>query len=84
MPANAALISTVIIDRPVCVACISQKSGLSAEEIHSYLSRVAAAVSVIRDTAACRACGMIKCSRCRGPSNDRRLTCSAVWHALDA
>lgn len=41
MPANAALVATLIIDRPLCAHCISQKSGLAVEAVESYLSHVA-------------------------------------------
>ena len=59
MPANASLIATLIIDRPLCAPCISQKSGLSVDEIKSYLTRIADSVVVTRSTDACRACGNV-------------------------
>jgi hypothetical protein len=45
------------MERPLCVDCISDKSGLSADEVESYLSRVRRSVSVERGIALCRKCG---------------------------
>ena len=57
MPEHAALIAVLLMERPLCVDCISDKSGLSADEIESYLSRVRRSVSVERGIALCRKCG---------------------------
>jgi hypothetical protein len=57
MPANTALIATLIIDRPLCARCTSQKSRLAVEAIESYLSHVARKVPVNRSNDRCRACG---------------------------
>jgi hypothetical protein len=60
MPADAALIAKLIIDRPLCAACLSQRSGLTVDEIESYLSRIAphgAVGAVNRSSDRCRACG---------------------------
>jgi hypothetical protein len=46
MPEHAALIAVLIIERPLCVNCISDKSGLSADEVEAYLGRVRRSVSV--------------------------------------
>ena len=60
MPEYAALIAILIIDRPLCVTCISDKSGLSANQIESYLDRVRRTVSVERGIDLCRRCGKSK------------------------
>ena len=58
MCANAALIAVLIIDRPLCAVCISQKSGLTVDAIASYLGHVARKVAVNRNRDdRCRACG---------------------------
>ena len=57
MPEKAALIAVLITERPLCVTCISQKSGLTTWEIDSYLTKIKGAVDVLRTVDRCRACG---------------------------
>jgi hypothetical protein len=59
MPENAALIAVLITDRPLCLPCVSDKSGLADNEVESYLRRIAHVVTLKRGTGRCRACGMI-------------------------
>jgi hypothetical protein len=59
MPEHAALIAVLIIERPLCVNCISDKSGLSADEVEAYLGRVRRSVSVEHGIDRCRSCGTI-------------------------
>jgi hypothetical protein len=40
VPEYAAMIAVLIVDRPLCVKCISDKSGLTANQIESYISTV--------------------------------------------
>ncbi len=56
MPEYAALIAILIIDRPLCVKCISDKSGLTAKQVESYLDRIRRTVSVERGFDFCRRC----------------------------
>ena len=57
MPENAALIAVLIIERPLCLTCISDKSGLTEDEIKPYLRRLRRAVSIERGIDRCRGCG---------------------------
>lgn len=57
MPERAALIAVLIMERPLCVGCISSKSGLTAAEVESYLSTIQGTVEVQRGVDRCRACG---------------------------
>jgi hypothetical protein len=57
MPENAALIAVLIIERPLCLGCITSKSGLTPGQIESYLHNINKAVDVRRAEDRCRACG---------------------------
>jgi hypothetical protein len=57
LPQYAAMIAVLIIDRPLCVKCLSDKSGLTANQVESYLDRVRRTVSVERGVDLCRRCG---------------------------
>jgi hypothetical protein len=50
------MIAVLIIERPLCVNCISGTSGLTADEVKSYLGRVRRVVSVEHGIDRCRAC----------------------------
>ena len=57
MPEKAALIAVLITDQPLCLACASDKSGLAANEVESYLRRAERVITLKRGTDRCRACG---------------------------
>ena len=59
MPERAALVTAIILERPTCLTCLSQKTGLSVAEIRATLVRiqVALALQVHRGQERCRACG---------------------------
>jgi hypothetical protein len=57
MPEWAPLIAILIIERPLCVSCISSKSGLTHGEVESYLTRIEATVDVKQALDRCRTCG---------------------------
>ena len=59
MSENAALIAVLVTDRPLCLPCVSDRSGLAADDVESYLRRVAHVITLKRGTGRCRACGMI-------------------------
>jgi len=60
MPERAALIAVLLIDRPLCLKCVSSKSGLSVMIIDTYLERMRKTVTVHRaDDERCSACGLI-------------------------
>ena len=57
MPERAAIIAALIMERPLCVACISSKSGLTTGEVESYLANIKkGTVDVLRVDDRCRAC----------------------------
>jgi len=58
MPQKAALIAALITDRPLRMRCLTDKSGLAADEIRTYLRRVERVISLRRGTDRCRSCGI--------------------------
>ena len=58
MPANAALIAVLIMERPLCLECISTKAGLLAAAVSDYLTAIATHLELYRrESDRCRACG---------------------------
>jgi hypothetical protein len=57
MPGRGALLATVIMDRPLCLDCISEKTNLSIGEIQSLLTGIERTVSLNQGMDRCRACG---------------------------
>jgi hypothetical protein len=56
VPEKAALIAVLILERPLCLNCVAEKSELTADEVKSYLSRVRRSVTVERGIDRCRSC----------------------------
>jgi hypothetical protein len=55
---NAAVITVLIMDRPMCRDCIAMKAHLSIAETERYLEIIGQALEIrIDDNARCRACG---------------------------
>jgi len=59
MPERAALIAVLIKERPLCVACISSKSGLTHGDVESFLASVEKNVDVKQALDRCRTCGSL-------------------------
>ena len=58
MPRTAALVSVLIVERPMCANCIAEKSGLRPSTIEPTLASLACFLKVHRlPRARCRACG---------------------------
>ena len=57
MPANTALITALILERPLCMECLKAKANLSEMEIGVGLATIQAALSVHMEQRRCRACG---------------------------
>jgi len=45
------------MERPLCVDCISEKSGLAIADLKTLLTRIEGTVSVTCGTDRCRGCG---------------------------
>jgi hypothetical protein len=59
MPSNTALITALILERPLCMECLKAKANLSEMEIGVALAMIQAALSVHMEEWRCRACGTI-------------------------
>jgi hypothetical protein len=57
MSEREALIAVLIVERPLCVDCIADKSGIALVEIDSLLRRIGASIKLNRIVDRCRACG---------------------------
>lgn len=61
MPRRAAIITALILERPLCIECLSAKSGMKPPAIERLLARISSAVNVRRcPRTRCRACGDIQ------------------------
>ena len=58
MPERFAIITWLLLDRPTCMECLSEKSGIKPTRVKSILARISRVMQV-RDLPAgrCRACG---------------------------
>ena len=60
LPEYAALITTLILERPTCVDCVATKVDMTAQSVLAYLERMSRTVNVQRlSNERCRACGTI-------------------------
>jgi hypothetical protein len=57
MPEEGPLLAVLIVERPLCVDCISEKSGLPTDQIEPFLTRIESKVPLSRGENRCRACG---------------------------
>ena len=54
------MIALLIVERPLCLPCISVRAGLSEPDVQSYLIRIRNSLKVYHeDSDRCRACGTI-------------------------
>jgi hypothetical protein len=57
---DAPLITALIIDRPLCVRCIAQKTALTEEATLAALEIIGRAIAIKRgDVATCQGCGSV-------------------------
>lgn len=57
MPDKAALLAILMLDRPTCVPCLSDKSGLRQSDVEGYFLRMRKSVELHQATERCRVCG---------------------------
>jgi hypothetical protein len=59
MPEHAALITALILDRPMCLQCIGAKAQLSMPNVRAYLEQISRAVNLQQwPRGQCQACGI--------------------------
>jgi hypothetical protein len=56
MQERAALVTAIILERPTCMTCLSQKTGLSVADVDATLLRIQGALRVHRVPSRCLAC----------------------------
>jgi hypothetical protein len=60
MPERMALITLLIIDRPLCRDCITSRSGTSPTDLDGYLARLRESTTVFHEgSERCGACGTV-------------------------
>ena len=57
MPDKSALVAILLGERPLCIDCISQKSGVSRGAVEPLLTRIGMTIGLSRLVDRCRACG---------------------------
>jgi hypothetical protein len=58
MPERFAIITALLLDRPTCIDCLCDKSGVKPARVNSILARIRRVMRVHRLPAGrCRACG---------------------------
>jgi len=60
VPQVAALVTGLILDRPLCLDCLATKSNTTPMAIERLLTTIGTAVRVRRASDRCRACGETK------------------------
>jgi hypothetical protein len=59
VPANSAVIAILIMDRPLCLECLSTKTDLPLTEVDRYLGVIETSLQLDRHPhARCHACGI--------------------------
>ena len=60
MPATTALVTALILERPLCISCIATKAGEpSAASLEASIERIRHVLEVYRKQERCRACGTL-------------------------
>ena len=60
MPQTVAVITALILERPMCFACIAAKTGTSETGVEATLATIGPVVEIYRDhDGRCRACGNV-------------------------
>jgi hypothetical protein len=57
MPDFAALVTALILDRPLCDDCLASKSGLGPVELEATLAAIRPVLKLHEGEGRCRACG---------------------------
>jgi hypothetical protein len=59
MPERGALVAVLIVERPLCVECIADKSGIALADVEPLLHRIGTSIAIDRAVDRCRGCGRI-------------------------
>jgi hypothetical protein len=60
MPERAAIVTALIMDRPLCLACVAQRASLDECEAQTILDKIESVLELQRvQPGRCRACGSV-------------------------
>jgi len=59
VPQKTAIIAALTTSRPLCMACVSTRAGLSSAEVEAVLEAIEGVLLLRRDDGRCRACGIV-------------------------
>jgi hypothetical protein len=59
LPEAVAVVTALILDRPMCLDCIATKSGVSLTHAEAIVQRIATALKLYREVARCRMCSTV-------------------------
>jgi len=60
MPDSVALVTALILDRPTCMLCLTEKSGRTSEEASVALGIIESVMKVHREPSGrCHSCGVV-------------------------
>ena len=58
MPERAAIVTALIIERPLCLACVAQRASLDESDAKTILDKIESVLALRRvNPGRCRACG---------------------------
>jgi hypothetical protein len=67
---TTAVITALILDRPMCLDCIATKSGMTVTDTEAVVQRIATALKLYREVARCRMCSAIARTVALDPPTD--------------
>jgi len=60
MPARVAMVTALIMERPLCLTCVAQRASLDVSEATTILDKIESVLKLRRVTPGrCRACGSV-------------------------
>ena len=59
MPQKTAIIAALTTSRPLCMACVSSRAGLSSAEVEVLFHAIEEVMPLRREDGRCRACGTV-------------------------
>ena len=57
MPKQTAIVTALVLERPLCFTCLAEKSGATRAEIANVLRRIAGTVTIDISDRRCHGCG---------------------------
>jgi len=75
---TVAVVSALIVERPLCMLCITEKSCLTPEEASVAIGAIERVLKIHREPGRCRGCGLSRFvlysdRPSRSPAHQRRL-----------